>query len=184
MRLSLKIACVVTILVLLGVAGIAVHCHRLKQAAALSQLYNRIMPIPKGAPRIPPSALRQLLSADFAVITDLRYLPSGVKESFCNVEHCNYVDIKFDMVNPGNAMSTDYMIPGVPNKRLAFAALSRDSAIVVYERGGHANFLRTMILDFKDRSTWDTTLNSYSIRSLRDLRVALAQEKYSSEDGR
>jgi hypothetical protein len=43
------------------------------------------------------------------------------------------------MVNPGDTMSTDYMIEGVPNKRLVFAALNKASASVVYERGGYAN---------------------------------------------
>ena len=107
-----------------------------------------------------------------------------MKESFCNVEACNYGGTKFDMVNPDETMSTDYILPGVPNKRLVFAALNRDSAIVVYERGGYANLLRTTILDFRDGKTWDTTLNSYSIRNLPALRVALSQEKYGMADGK
>jgi hypothetical protein len=161
MRLSLKIACVVTILALLGIVAVAVHRHRLKQDTAVSQLYNETAPIAKGAPRIPASALGPLTSADFMVVTNLRYLPSRVKESFCNVEDCDYVGIKFDMVNPGETMSTDYILPGVPNKRLVFAALNKDSAIVVYEKGGYANLLRTTILDFRDGRAWDTTLNSF-----------------------
>ncbi len=183
MRVSLKIACVVTILALLGIVAVAVHRHRLKQDTAVSQLYNETAPIAKGAPRIPASALGPLTSADFMVVTNLRYLPSRVKESFCNVEDCNYVGIKFDMVNPGEPMSTDYILPGVPNKRLVFAALNKDSAIFVYEKGGYANLLRTTILDFRDGRAWDTTLNSYSIRNLRDLRVALTQEKYTIPHG-
>jgi len=115
---------------------------------------------------------------------DLRYLPSRVKESFCNVEDCNYGGTKFDMVNPDETMSTDYILPGVPNKLLVFAVLNRDSAIVVYEGGGYANLLRTTILDFRDGKTWDTTLNSYSIRNLPELRVALGQEKYGMADGK
>jgi hypothetical protein len=128
MRLSLKIACVVTILALLGIVAVAVNRHRLKEDTAVSQLYNEIASIAKGAPRIPASALGPLASADFMVVTNLRYLPSRVKESFCNVEDCNYVGIKFDMVNPGETMSTDYILPVVPNKRLVFAALNKASA--------------------------------------------------------
>jgi hypothetical protein len=183
MRLSLKIACAVTILALLGIVAVAVNRYRLKQDTAVSQLYNEIASIAKGAPRIPASALGPLASADFMVVTNLRYLPSRVKESFCNVENCNYVGIKFDMVNPGETMSTDYILPGVPNKRLVFAALNKDSAIVVYEKGGYANLLCTTILDFRDGRAWDTTLNSYSIRNLHDLRVALTQEKYTIPHG-
>lgn len=62
----------------------------------------------------------------------------SVKGSFCNIEKCNFVGVKFDMVNSGEAMSTDALIPGVPNKRLRFAALNDDSAIVFYEWGGYA----------------------------------------------
>lgn len=184
MRLSLKIACAVTILVLLGIAGITVHRNRLKQAAALWQLYNDTMSIPQGAPRISASALGQLTAANFTVVTDLRYLPVRVKESFCNVELCNYVGGRFDMVNPGKAMSTDYLLPRVPNKRLVFAALNRDSAIVVYERGGYVNVLRTMILDFRDQRAWDATLDTYSVRNLHDLRLALTQDKYTAAEAK
>jgi hypothetical protein len=184
MSISLKTAFVVVILALLGIAVLAVHRHRVNQATAASQFYDDTSPIPKGAPRTSASVLRQLTSADFSVVMDLRYLPSRVKESFCNVEACNYGGTKFDMVNPDETMSTDYILPGVPNKRLVFAALNRDSAIVVYERGGYANLLRTTILDFRDGKTWDTTLNSYSIRNLPALRVALSQEKYGMADGK
>jgi hypothetical protein len=184
MSISLKTASVVVILALVGIIAVAVHRHRVNQAIAASQLYNDTAPIPKDSPRISASVLRQLASADFSVVTDLRYLPSRVKESFCNVEECNYRGIKFDMVNPGETMSTDYILPGVPNKRLVFAALNRDSAIVVYERGGYANLLRTTILDFRDGKTWDTALNSYSIKNLRELRVALSQENYGVADGK
>lgn len=184
MRHSLKIACATTILVLLGIAAITIHRNRLKQAGALWQLYNDTVSIPQDAPRIPGSALGQLTSADFTVVKNLRYLPVRVKESFCNVERCNYVGGKFDMVNPGKAMSGDYLLPGVPNKRLIFAALNRDSAVVVYERGGYGNVLRTMILDFKDQRAWDATLNTYSVRNLHDLRLALTQEKYTADEGK
>lgn len=183
MRVSRKIVCTVVILALLGILTVAVHRHRVQQSAAISQLYIGAAVIPRGAPRISASVLHQLASADFIVVTDLRYLPLIVKESFCKIEMCNYVGIKFDMVNPGETMSTDYILPRVPNKRLVFAALNRDSAIVVYERGGYANVLRATILDFKDGTAWDTTLNNYSIRNLSDLRVALIQENYAVADG-
>jgi hypothetical protein len=86
--------------------------------------------------------------------------------------------VKFDMVNPGDTMSSDYIIEGVPNKRLVFAALNKESAIVVYERGGYANFQCATILDFRDRSAWGWTLNNHNVKNMDDLRAALAEEKY------
>jgi hypothetical protein len=85
--------------------------------------------------------LDKLMHENFLVVTEVRKLPESVKASFCNIEQCNLVGVKFDMVNPGETMSTDYIIPGVPNKQLRFAALNSDSAIVFYERGGYASQL-------------------------------------------
>ena len=70
------------------------------------------------------------LSAIRTIVTDVRKLPESVRVSFCNIEKCNFVGVKFDMVNPSETMSTDYVIPGVPNKQLRFAALNGHSAIV------------------------------------------------------
>ena len=79
-------------------------------------------------------------------------------------------------------MSTDYMIPGVPNKRLVFAAVNKDSAVIVYELGGYANVIRAMILDFSGKRSWDSTLNSHSVKNLEDLRMVLSQEQFTSSD--
>jgi len=178
MTRSFKVVFALSLLILLGVAPIAVHRHRIGQARALVQMYDGIRPIPRNAPSIPAPVLSQLVNADFKVVTDLRYVPSAVKDSFCNIEQCNYMGVKFDMVNPGDTMSTDYIIERVPNKRLVFAALNKESAIVVYERGGFLTFRRATILDFRDGSAWASTLNNPNVRNMRDLRAALAEEKY------
>ena len=178
MTRSFKVVFALSLLILLGVATIAVHRHRVGQPVAIAQLYDGIRPLPTNAPRIPALALSQIVNADFKVVTNLRFVPSPVKDSFCNIERCNYMGVKFDMVNPGDAMSTDYIIPRVPNKRLVFAALNKESAIVVYERGGYANFLCATILDFRDGSAWRSTLNNHNVKDMHDLRAALAEEKY------
>jgi hypothetical protein len=175
---SFKFLIALSLLVLLVGAISAVRRHRVRQATTITQLYKGIRPVPVNAPRIPAPVLRQLVNADFEVVTNLGYFPSPVKESFCNIERCNYVGVKFDMVNPGDTMSTDYIIEGVPNKRLVFAALNKASAIVVYERGGYANFLCVTILDFGDGSAWGSRLNNPNVKNMHDLREALADEKY------
>jgi hypothetical protein len=175
---SFKVIVALSLLIFLAVAMIAVRRHRVRQATVIAELYEGIRPVPTNAPRIPAPALSQLVNADFKVVTNLRYVPSPVKDSFCNIERCNYMGIKFDMVNPGDTMSTDYIIEGVPNKRLVFAALNKESAIVVYERGGYANFLCATILDFRDGSACGSTLNNHNVKNMHDLRAALAAEKY------
>jgi hypothetical protein len=74
-------------------------------------------------------------------------------------------------------------IEGVPNKRLVFAALNKESAIVVYERGGYANFLCATILDIRDGSAWGSALNNYKVKNMHDLRAALAEEDYIGRRG-
>jgi hypothetical protein len=163
---------------LLAVSVIAVRRHRVRQATAIAELYEGIRPLPTNASRIPVPVVTQLVNADYEVVTNLQYVPSPVKDSFCNIERCNYVGVKFDMVNPGDTMSTDDIIEGVPNKRLVFAALNKASAIVVYERGGYVSFLCATILDFRDGSAWGSTLNNHNVKDMHDLRAALAEEKY------
>lgn len=75
MSISLKTACVVVILALLGLVAIAVHRQRVEKTTSACQVYDDTAAMPKGAPRISASVLRQLTSADFTVVTDLRYLP-------------------------------------------------------------------------------------------------------------
>src|SRR5438876_7258607 len=83
-----------------------------------------IAPLQRGSAMMSLGQLDKLMHGDFLIVTDIRKLPEAVKTSFCNIEQCNFVAVKFDMVNPGEAMSTDYIIAGVPNKQLRFAALN------------------------------------------------------------
>jgi hypothetical protein len=78
-----KVVFALWLLILLGVPTIAVHRHRVRQAMAIAQLYDGIRPVPTNAPRIPAPGLSQLVNADFKVVTNLRYVPSPVKDSFC-----------------------------------------------------------------------------------------------------
>lgn len=174
----LKVVIALSLLIFLMAAIRVARSHRVRQAVAITRLYDGVRPVPVNAPHIPAPVLRHLVNADFEVVTNVGYVPFAVKESFCNIEKCDYVGVKFDMVNPGDTMSTDYIIEGVPNKRLVFAALNKESAIVVYERGGFFNILRATIIDFKDGSAWGSELNNYKVKNMHDLRAALAEEDY------
>jgi hypothetical protein len=180
---SVRVVIALSLLTVVAVAVSAARRHRVRQAIAIAEVYKDIRPVPTNAPHIPALVLAQLVNADFKIVTNLRYVPSSVKESFCNVERCNYIGVKFDMVNPGDIMSTDNIIEGVPNKRLVFAALNKESAIVVYERGGYANILCAAIIDFRDGSAWGSALNNHKVKNMHDLRAALAEEEYIDRRG-
>jgi hypothetical protein len=98
----------------------------------------REVPLQKLSATMSLAQLDKVMHENFVIVTDVRKPPESVKGSFCNIEKCNFVGVKFNMVNPGEVTSADYIIPGVPNKQLGFAALNSDSAIVFYKRGGYA----------------------------------------------
>src|SRR6266404_576736 len=170
----------------LSIIVVAVTCtavvicrHRVAESAAIAQIYEGVPPVPKNGAVIPIPVLNEIIARDFKFVTNLRYVPPVVKDSFCNVEHCEFVGSKFDMVNPGKTMSTDLVIKGVPNKRLVFAALSRQSAIVLYQRGGYGDTLRVTVLNFRDGSAWRARLNDYAITTLPKLRDSLSGGEYT-----
>ena len=123
--------------------------------------------------------LYKLMREDFVIVTDVRKLPASVKGAFCNIEKCNFVGVKFDMVNPGETMSTDYMIPGVPNKKLRFAALNGDSAIVFYQWGGFADQECVTAFDFREHTSWGASLKVFRVTTLDQLRTAILDRQFT-----
>ncbi len=137
------------------------------------------LPLQKGSVTMSLAQLDKLMHENFVIVTDVRKLPEAVKASFCTVEHCNFAGVKFDMVNPGEAMSTDYMIPGVPNKRLQFAAMNSDSAIVFYEWGGYGNQFCVMAFDFREHTSWGASLKVFHVNTLEQLPTAISNRQFT-----
>jgi hypothetical protein len=137
------------------------------------------LPLARNTATMSLAQLDKLMHDNFVIVTDIRKLPESVKASFCNVEHCNFAGVKFDMVNPGEAMSTDYMIPGVPNKRLGFAGLNSDSAIVLYEWGGYADQLCVTAFDFREHTSWGANLKVRQVNTLEQLRTAVSDRQFA-----
>jgi len=143
-----------------------------------SSLVNAL-PIPKGVPTISLPELDKLIHEDFVLVTDIQKLPESVKVSFCNIEKCNFVGVKFDMVNPGETMSTDYIIPDVPNKQLRFAALNHHSAIVFYKLGGYADQFCVTAFDFREHTSWGASLKVFHVDTLDQLRTAISGRQFT-----
>jgi len=137
------------------------------------------MPISKSGPMLTLPELDNLINENFVVVSDIGKLPESVKLSFCNIEKCNFVGVKFDMVNPGEAMSTDAIFPGIPNKRLRFAAVNDHSAIVFYELGGYVGQLCVTAFDFRKRASWGATLGTSRVYSLDQLRTAISGKQFT-----
>jgi hypothetical protein len=139
----------------------------------------REVPLQKGSAPMSLAQLDKLMHENFVTVTDVRKIPESVKRSFCNIEKCNFVGVKFDMVNPSEAMSTDYIMPGVPNKRLRFAALNGDSAIVFYEWGGFVGQLCVTVFDFRNRRSWGASLKIFRVNTLEQLRTAISDRQFT-----
>lgn len=165
---------IATALVVIAAVALVLRFHRAQEDVQISQLSVGVYPIQGKDTRLRTEVAMQILSANFTTTDHLRSLPRIVKESFCAVENCELSNGEFDMVDSGATMSTDYRLPGISNRRLVLAALNQNSAVLLYEVGGYANFMRVTILDFSSGGYWSSNL-SYGIRTMRDLRAAVAK---------
>jgi hypothetical protein len=99
-------------LLIAAYAGVGYH-RRTVRLIGIAAHYRGLRPIPASAPRIPSSELDRPLVANFTVIRDFRQIPSAVLSSFVNL--VGQEGTKPPMVNPGEEMSTDLILPGVPS---------------------------------------------------------------------
>lgn len=165
----------IAIILVVASVPLVLRYHRTQEDVQISKLCVGLHPIQGKDTRLRTGVATQILSGNFTTTDHLRSLPWIVKQSFCAVEDCDLRNGEFDMVDSGATMSTDYRLPGISNRRLVLAALNQNSAVLLYEVGGYANFMRVTILDFSSGGYWSTNL-TYSVRTMRDLRVAVAKE--------
>jgi hypothetical protein len=114
-------------IVLILIVGIILFVH----TRSTPRTFN-VQPLPKSPRTLTATDVERLLGRDFQLIRDVRQIPTVVRQDFSTL-----AAEPFQMVNAGQEMSTDMIIPGVPNKRLVFAAVSDDTAVLVYELGGY-----------------------------------------------
>lgn len=87
---SFKVLIALSLLFLLVVAISAVRRHRVRQTITIAQLYKGIRPVPINAPPVPAPVLRQLVNADFEIVTNLGYeiRGRGTKSRLCKGAAC------------------------------------------------------------------------------------------------
>jgi hypothetical protein len=128
-------------------------------------------PIPKGAPVLAQSEIENLLADHYTVIRHVGQAPLTLKESFSNV-----TGLPFDMNNPGDPMSTDF-ITHAPSRQLIFGAVSRQSAILDYEQGSFASFPCAVIFSRTGAAAW-IAIDDYMPRDIADLRRSVHQARF------
>ena len=86
------------------------------------------------------------------------------------------------MVDPGHVFSTDFILPGVSNRQLRFAALSPQSAVVVYLQSGFADVVCATVLDFRAKAYWSTALRDDRLYDLEGLRQDVMGKQYRPDN--
>lgn len=117
-----------------------------------------------------------LLQQNFTVVSKIRQIPAAVKQSIAVAW-----GLPFAAVDPGETMSTDDRIPGVPNRRLMFAGIADpDAAFMVYDVGGFVDTSEVVIIRFgNDAALWCASFADFSPHDLDELRETVAKRRFS-----
>jgi hypothetical protein len=135
-----------------------------------------VQQLPGSVPILAAADVEDLLGREFRVVRNVRQIPSVVKQDFLSL-----TNRPFEMVNPGQEMSTDDILPNVPNERLVFAAFSDDTAVLVFEVGAFANSLHAVVFWYaKGGGRWGAMLNGYSVHDIDSLRNAVHRGQFVS----
>jgi hypothetical protein len=135
-----------------------------------------VTPTQKNPPPLAPSEVANLLGMQYRTIRRVEQVPDTLKQSFANL-----TGIPFRMVNPGKPMSTDYIIAGVPSRRLVFAGIGESAAVLVYEQGGYANSLNAAVFSYSNGgAAWIATLNGRSVSDIATLKAAVESGQFRS----
>lgn len=130
-------------------------------------------PIQRNATLLTQQDVETILNKHFKAIRRTRQIPPTIKQSFTNVA----TDL-FDMGDPGGPMSSDGITPGVSTRRLVFAALADNAAILVYEQGGFINVEVIVVLSFAEHEgVWAAVLKS-DVKNLDGLRTAVRRGQF------
>jgi len=138
-----------------------------------------VNPIQKNARVLEQNEVQNLLGSQFVVVRRVRQVPPALKQSFTN-----FTDLPFDMNDPGERIGTDFIIPGVPSRRLVFAAVGDNSAVVVYEQGGYATTLNAIVFSYVKGRAWRATLANRLVDDVPTLKTAVGNGQFRDVERR
>ena len=85
------------------------------------------------------------------------------------------------MANAGQQVSTDAMIPGVPNKQLVLVGLSDRTDVVFYTEFGFISWDRLMVFSHKNPvGVWEAEITNHSVDDIPGLRIAMQKGEFKS----
>jgi hypothetical protein len=133
-----------------------------------------VTPLPKGTHTLTTSEVEDLLTANFKIDQKVQQIPAPLKRDYTAL-----ANEPFEMVNPGQEMSTDDIIPGVPNKKLVLVGLADQSAVLIFIRGGYVDTINAAVFSHKGTGgMWGATIEDYSVRDIQTLRNAVHNGRF------
>jgi len=134
----------------------------------------KVLPLPKAAPRLTTAEAEEILRANFEVIHKVEQVPTAVMEDYTAITHQPFM-----MVNAGQPVSTDAIIPGVPNKELVLVGLADQRAVVFYTEFGFISWRRVMVFSHKGQvGVWYAEITDHSVNDIPGLRIALQNGQF------
>ena len=171
MKLKLGLA-----IVAIAATGVAAVC--LYRAHSPAPAFN-VSATQKNARTLTQSEVENLLGSQFVVVRKARQVPPALKQSFTN-----FTGLPFDMNDPGERIGTDFIIPGVPSRRLVFAAVGDNSAVLVYEQGGYGTMLNAIVFSYVNGRAWRATLDYRSVDDVSALRTVVGSGQFRNLEKR
>lgn len=100
-------------------------------------------PIFGTSPVLSNADTEELFGQSFRFVHHVRQIPSAIKQSFVNT-----TGLPFDMNNPGDRLSGDLIVAGVPSRQLLFSGTGQDTAFVVWKQGGFGDTFHVVVFSF------------------------------------
>jgi hypothetical protein len=83
------------------------------------------------------------------------------------------------MVNTGQMMSNDYILRGVPNKRLIVAGVADQKAVLIYLQGGYVDIVNVAVFSHGEHpGWWGARITDYRVKEISHLKRALAAGQF------
>jgi hypothetical protein len=165
-----KHALIAAVAVVLGLGAFAIVQNRYSTPAF------RVTPLTERSRTLNATDVQRIVQGDFQIVRRVQQIPTAVQQGFTLLSHD-----QFSMVNPGQEMSTDMILPGVPNKRLVFAGIGSDTAVVVFEQGGFAGTVHATVFEYSQQGgTWGAMLVDYNVTDLNTLRAVIEKGRYKT----
>lgn len=148
--------------------------HRVRRVEIA--LRSDATPVPPNASTLNGADVEKILGVEqFRTIRRVKEIPPVVMKSFSI-----FTQNPFDLANPDEGISHDEIIPGKSRRRLVFLAVSSDSAVLCYEKGGFVDTFNAVVFWFDSGGhAWGSTLERGPIpHDISTLKAAIQSGKF------